>query len=125
MGLPAYGRGFKTSGTAPGAPSSGPSDPGPFTGEGGFMAYYEICDKINNNGWTAIYDDNMKSMYAHGGGQWMGYENKQTLAHRCDFINERGLGGAMFWDTSLDDMRGLKCSEGAYPLISMFLLCLT
>ena len=40
------------------------------------MAYYEICDKINNNGWTEVYDsNNMKSAYAYGDGIWCGYEN--------------------------------------------------
>ena len=60
----------------PGAAASGSSPAGTFTGEAGFMAYYEICDKINNNGWTEVYDsNNMKSAYAYGDGIWCGYEN--------------------------------------------------
>ena len=60
----------------PGAAASGSSPAGAFTGEDGFMAYYEICDKINNNGWTEVYDStNMKSAYAYGDGIWCGYEN--------------------------------------------------
>ena len=38
----------------PGAAASGSFPAGAFTGEDGFMAYYEICDKINNNGWTEV-----------------------------------------------------------------------
>jgi len=125
MGLPAYGRGFQTSGTYPGAGTTGPSSQGTYTRSSGFMAYYEICEKVKSGEWTAVYDDTMKSMYAYGGGTWMGYENKQTLQHRCDFINQRGLAGAMFWDTSLDDMTGTFCDEGKYPLIGMFSTCLT
>ena len=52
------------------------------------MAYYEICDKINKKGWTVKYNDNMKSPFVYGDGQWCGYENKQSLAHRCNIINK-------------------------------------
>ena len=70
-----FGSGYLPS-CKPGAAASGSSPAGAFTGEDGFMAYYEICDKINNNGWTEVYDStNMKSAYAYGDGIWCGYEN--------------------------------------------------
>lgn len=128
MGLPAYGRGFKVSGTSyeVGGASSGGTAPQEFTGETGYMAYYEICDQIKQNGWKTVKDDNLKSMYAYHKAtkNWVGYENKETLQHRCTYINDIGLAGAMFWDTSLDDMHGLFCDEGSYPLIGMFNTCL-
>ena len=52
------------------------------------MAYYEICEKINKKGWTVKYNDNMKSPFVYGDGQWCGYENKQSLEHRCGIINK-------------------------------------
>jgi GH18 family chitinase len=45
MGLAAYGRTFKLvniSDTDIGAPSSGPGEPGKYTKEAGFLAYYEV-----------------------------------------------------------------------------------
>ena len=50
--------------------------------EAGFMAYYEICEKISSGGWTEVYDETMKSVYAYGDDQWIGYESRQTLQHR-------------------------------------------
>ena len=72
----------------PGEAATGPGAQGKYTGSAGFMAYYEICDKINKKGWTVKYNDNMKSPFVYGDGQWCGYENKQSLAHRCNIINK-------------------------------------
>lgn len=55
------------------------------------MAYYEICEKINKKGWTVKYNENMKSPFVYGDGQWCGYENKQSLEHRCGIINKVSL----------------------------------
>ena len=126
MGLPAYGRGFKVSVNTkltPGASSIGPSEAGTFTISPGFLAYYEVCESLNA-GWTAVYDDAMKSMYAYYGTQWVGYENVETFQHRCDYINAMGFGGAMVWDTSLDDFHGTFCNQGPYPLINTLKSCL-
>ena len=124
--MPAYGRGFTLSN--PGTDSIGVSaqvgTQGPFTQEAGYMAYYEICDKISTGSWTEVYDEDMKSVYAYGEGQWFGYENRQSLQHRCDYINDNNFGGVMFWDTSLDDVTGASCGQGEYPLISLFKTCL-
>ena len=56
--------------------------------------------------------------------EWVGYENRDSLQHRCDLINDEGFGGAMFWDTSTDDFTGQFCDEGKYPLIRLFSSCL-
>lgn len=45
MGLATYGRTFKlvnNSDTGIGAPSSGPGEPGKYTRQEGFLAYYEV-----------------------------------------------------------------------------------
>ena len=124
-GMPAYGRGFKMGSAdhTPGSPATGSASAGPSTYESGFLAYFEICEKLNQ-GWTEVYDDTMKSVYAYGDGEWVGYENTQSLAHRCNIINERDYAGVMFWDTSLDDATGSYCGQGKYPLLSMFKDCL-
>jgi len=126
MGFPAFGRGFKVpenSNFKPGDPALAPSEGGTFTNTPGLLAYYEICEAIST-GWTAVYDDNMKSMYAYGDNQWVGYENVQTFQHRCDYINDMGFGGAMVWDTALDDFSGTFCNQGPYPLINTLKSCL-
>lgn len=45
LGMPTYGRSFSlasSSDTGVGAPVTGPGTPGPFTREGGLLAYYEV-----------------------------------------------------------------------------------
>ena len=126
MGLPSYGRGFEVPANStftPGDPSVAASAGGTFTNTPGLLAYYEICEAIST-GWTAVYNDNIKSMYAYGDNQWVGYENVQTFQHRCDYINDMGFGGAMVWDTSSDDFSGTFCNQGPYPLINTLKSCL-
>jgi len=52
MGLAMYGRTFKlvdSSNTGIGAPSSGPGPAGNYTGQEGFLAYYEVRRKKTRN----------------------------------------------------------------------------
>ena len=124
-GMPAYGKSFTTNSGSHdiGTASLGAGTGGQYTNQPGFLAYFEICDKINN-GWTVVFDEDMKSPYAYSNNQWVGYENRASLTHRCDYINENDFAGVMFWDTSLDDVTGQFCGQGPYPLISLFNTCL-
>ena len=59
LGTPFYGRSFTLTGrgTQPGAPSSGAGgEPGQFTEEAGFLAYFEICQLLQEGGWTQTED---------------------------------------------------------------------
>lgn len=56
LGMPTYGRSFtlaSPSDTGVGAPATGPGTPGPFTNQGGLLAYYEVGDPTAtpNMGW--------------------------------------------------------------------------
>ena len=102
-GMPAYGRCFKTNGSKVGDAATGASNAGSYTKEAGFLSYYEICEKIENRNWEVKYSDTMKAPFAWGDGQWCGYNNRESLQHRCTTINNRNYAGVMFWDTSLDD----------------------
>ena len=124
-GMPAYGKSFTTNSGSHdiGTASLGAGTGGQYTQTPGFLAYFEICDKLNN-GWTSVFDEDMKSPYAYSNNQWVGYENRESLTLRCDYINENDFAGVMFWDTSLDDVTGQFCGQGPYPLISLFNTCL-
>ncbi|MCL4168009.1 UNVERIFIED_CONTAM: hypothetical protein GTU68_001441, partial [Idotea baltica] len=53
IGLPTYGRSFTLANANQnglGAAASGAGEPGPFTKEKGFMAYFEICDMLKSGG---------------------------------------------------------------------------
>ena len=75
LGVSAIGKSHNSQGTPP----------QPSTNEAGYMAYYEICDKINQ-GWTEVYDEQMMSAYAYGDDQWIGYETPQSMQHRYSNI---------------------------------------
>ncbi|XP_071952158.1 chitinase-3-like protein 1 [Antedon mediterranea] len=83
IGIGTYGRSFtlSTSATGLGAPTNGGGTPGTYTGEAGFMAYYEICDLLQNGG-TSVLDDVLQSPYAYNGNQWVGYDDIQSITNK-------------------------------------------
>ena len=113
LGLAAYGRSFKLedpnihgyrapctetwngSGRHSGAA-------GRFTREAGYLAYYEICEKLQN-GWTEVWLDEGKVPYAYGDGDWVGYDNVESINYKVDMAKTYGLGGLMWWTTAIDD----------------------
>ncbi|CAF3160110.1 unnamed protein product [Rotaria sp. Silwood2] len=98
--------------------SSGPGEPEKYTKEYGFIAYYEICEKLNNGQWIIKYDDIQKSMYAYDEDTWISYDNIQIISIRANYIIEQNLGGVMIWAVDLDDFSGKFCNNGRYPLIN-------
>ena len=59
LGMPMYGQSFTLASAAKNGLNSrtyGGGTAGPFTRARGFLAYYEICDKIQNKGWKVIQD---------------------------------------------------------------------
>ena len=106
VGIPTYGRSFTlaSDAVAVGSPASGPGTAGPFTNEVGFLAYAEICRQVNRNTLTPVTDSNEEmGPFAHGGGQWVGYDDPAMAAVKANYVVEMGLGGAMFWDLPSDD----------------------
>ena len=116
-----YGRTFTLSTSNKGleAPTSGPGGPQTYTGEAGFIAYYEICDKIKNGGMKVVQDKSVKAPYGYAGNFWVGYDDASSLEYKVQsLIKGKGLAGAMFWALDLDDFDGSHCDAGKYPLIN-------
>lgn len=90
---------------------------GPYTREGGYLAYYEVCEKLNA-GWTSVWDDEGKVPYAHGDGDWVGYDNPDSIQYKVEMAKDYGLGGIMWWATDIDDFDGSFCNQGKYPLMT-------
>lgn len=49
-----------------------------YTREAGFLAYYEICQKLQQ-GWTRVWNEEQKVPYAYNGNEWVGYEDVESL----------------------------------------------
>ncbi|XP_072751718.1 probable chitinase 10 [Anoplolepis gracilipes] len=127
MGIPAYGSSFTLPVISqnytivpPGfhAKVSGPGEPGKFTKSAGFLAFYEICDNVRNDGWSVTKDPEERvGPYASKRDQWVSYDDVSNVARKVELIKELNLGGGMIWSIDLDDFKDL-CGCGKYPLLT-------
>uniref|UniRef100_A0A8C6UVW0 Acidic mammalian chitinase n=1 Tax=Neogobius melanostomus TaxID=47308 RepID=A0A8C6UVW0_9GOBI len=118
VGLPTYGRTFRTRSSAHGvgAPASGPAHAGQYTREAGFWSYYEICSFLR--GASLNWIDEQKVPYAIQGNDWVGFDNMRSLGIKVEYLKKNNFGGALVWTLDLDDFSGQFCGQGKYPLIS-------
>jgi len=120
MGLGTYGRSLHLS-----QPSqhgvhdriNGAGTMGAITKEAGFLAYYEICEKLKH-GYTRVWNDEQKVPYAYSSTDWVGYDDVQSFQVKADYIKANHLGGGMVWTIDLDDFAN-KCGKGKYPLMNV------
>ncbi|XKL60517.1 hypothetical protein PGB90_007574 [Kerria lacca] len=121
MGMPMYGQGFtlaNVSNHGLNAPTNGPSRAGQYTRSSGFLAYYEICEKIKEEQWTVVQDaQGRRGPYAYKNDQWVGYDDAHSIKLKVNLIKKLKLGGGMIWALDLDDFHNI-CGEGHYPLLS-------
>ncbi|XP_033232271.1 mucin-5AC isoform X2 [Belonocnema kinseyi] len=120
LGIPTYGRSytlFNEDSTDIGSPADGPGIEGDATREKGYLAYYEICESVEKGDWEVV-QPNPAAMgpYAFKENQWVGYDDQAIVRAKAQYVNEKNLGGIMFWSIDNDDFRG-KCHGRPYPLI--------
>ena len=90
-----------------------------FTRAAGFLAYYEICDRIFNRGWKVAFDpEGRLGPYAYKDNQWVSFDDQAILKRKTEYIRDLGIGGGMVWALDLDDFRG-KCGQGKHPLLKI------
>ncbi|KAH8400624.1 hypothetical protein KR222_009154, partial [Zaprionus bogoriensis] len=120
MGMPLYGQSFtlenaKNNGLNAKAP--GPGQAGEFTKAAGFLAYYEICERVKNQGWQVVQDERGRmGPYAYKGTQWVSYDDPQMIRKKSQLVRALDLGGGMVWALDLDDFRN-RCGDGVHPLL--------
>ncbi|VEN43339.1 unnamed protein product [Callosobruchus maculatus] len=117
LGIPTYGHSFTLTDPANhgiGAPVTGPGDPGEYTGEYGFMAYYEILREMMAGGYKVKEVDG--TIYAYSDDQWITYDNAAAVANKTQWAIEKGLKGVMIWSIETDDFLGNFGDR--YPLLN-------
>lgn len=57
---------------------------------------------INKNGYIRYWDDTAKAPYLFNGSCFVSYEDEESLKHKSEYIINKGIGGIMFWEYSLD-----------------------
>lgn len=121
MGMPLYGQAFqleKSQINGLNSKAPGPGQAGEFTKAAGFLAYYEICDRIKNRGWTVVQDPKHRmGPYAYKGNQWVSFDDAAMLKRKAEYIKRMDLGGGMIWALDLDDFKN-RCGDGPHPLLT-------
>nr|XP_046254098.1 acidic mammalian chitinase-like [Scatophagus argus] len=120
LGLAAYGRAFTLSSASAtgnvGTPASGPGEDGCYTGVEGFWASYETCLYLEDVTIKMIPDQ--KVPYAVTEDQWVGFDNKDSLNAKVNYLIANNFGGAFVWSLDLDDFHGQFCKQGNYSFLS-------
>jgi len=123
LGIGTYGRGWKLADPMQNgynAPAAGASTPGVSTQEAGYKAYYEILDLIQSGRATRYYDNDRQCPYiVTDDGEWIGYDDAESLQAKVDFARSRNLVGTMVWALDLDDFAGSYSGGKKYPLINV------
>lgn len=66
----------------------------------------QICNNVQNQGWTERFDNEGQVPFAYQGHNWVGYENPRSAQLKMDFIRQKGYAGAMVWSIDFDDFKG-------------------
>lgn len=120
MGFPMYGQSFRLADPNKRGlndASYGPGEAGKYTRAGGFLSYYEICEKTGKDGWTVVRDPEGRiGPYASHESQWVSYDDVADVRRKSKFVRDNKFAGAMIWALDLDDFRG-NCGCGKHPLL--------
>ncbi|XP_050672534.1 probable chitinase 10 isoform X2 [Leptidea sinapis] len=122
LGIPFYGQSFslmENGGNSLGAPTYAGGEGGDETRARGFLAFYEICERIRVHGWKLHRDAGGRmGPYATLNDQWVSFDDDFMIRHKAEFIRSMELGGSMVWSLDLDDFSGKYCGCGKSPLLS-------
>lgn len=118
IGMAFYGRGFgqvQSTGSGLYAPYGGPSSPG--TWENGVYDYTDLAQNYENAaGWQKSWHPAARVPWLWNGAQriFIGYDDPRSIAEKCWRLQQRGLGGAMFWELSGDRNAALLSTIGTW-----------
>lgn len=96
----------------------GGGEPGEYTQQKGYLAFYEILEELKHFYYSVKYDDDI-GRYAHFYEKWISYEDVEDIQRKADYIRRMNFGGAMI--SAIDEDEFLENSQylcGKYPLLT-------
>lgn len=100
LGIPFFGRSFTLANPndwKPGSEIRGLGREGKYTQEKGFLAYFEVCGKLEEPGWRKN-SDSVGSPYISRNDQWIGYDDPSSVRNkvRIGFVSNTNLHSFIF-----------------------------
>ncbi len=89
IGMPTYGRSFTLNDPDKfdiGSPAKSGGDVGKYTGEAGFLAYYEIGDFLGEENTTLEWDNEQMVPFAYKGNQWVGFDDERSFKTKVGML---------------------------------------
>lgn len=114
LGMATYGRSFAgAEDSKPGAQAKGNGPVGRCTDAPGMLSYFEIRELLQGGKYKPAWDDKAQVPYAYDAAAkvWISFDDQRSFDKKMDFIDQKGLAGAMFWALDMDDFKN------GYPLI--------
>jgi chitinase len=103
---------------------------GPNTGvdgnwENGVFDYWRVVQLSQDGQHNRYWNDSSKVPYLYGpnitaglsGGMFVSYDDTRSIREKVNYLNSKGLGGAMFWELS-GDVRNLSDPHSLIALVS-------
>jgi len=76
------------------------------SGATGINDYTQIATMLEGGSYVRLWDDDAKVPWAWSptayGGHFISYDDPESIQLKMDYINNQGLGGAMFWEVTAD-----------------------
>jgi chitinase len=119
LGAPAYTRawGGVSDGGTFGYQQFGSSVEAEGSFEAGVYDYKDIVTDVITGQTDLYWDDNSKAAFAYNGDQWSSIETTATIAGKAAYVQEKDLGGMMFWALSNDADAELSLVETADAIL--------
>ncbi|WP_211473442.1 glycoside hydrolase family 18 protein [Collimonas humicola] len=120
LGMPFYGYSWKKCGAGLHGQHQDCDGKGRGSTEEGELDYSDIAATlVNRNGFTRYWNDAAKVPYLFNPdtGEFVSYDDPESLEYKISYLKQMGLGGAMFWQLSADRNAVLldKVAAGLLP----------
>ena len=105
LGVPFYGYSWKQCGASNNGQLQDCHGKGRGTWEDGVLDYSDIeANLTGQKGFVRYWNDHAKAPYLFNNdtGEFVTYDDPQSLGHKIDYIKSHELGGAMFWEFTGD-----------------------